>query len=94
MNVRIEKRYVAGNKIDALNIYLDTIGEKILFNTTQYHIGDKLAFIVNDRLIDDPIIVSTVANGKIPINPNIYSLKELELLEEVIKKEIVDRHTK
>lgn len=90
VNVSIEQRHREKEVIYLLTIYLDAAGEKKLFHTTLSHIGDRIAFIVNDKLIANPIIVSAVADNKIPINRNVYSLQELKSLEDSIKANLVN----
>lgn len=73
----------------ALWMQLNKNGTKTLNVLTKMTVMSKLAFIVNDKLLYAPTVVSQVTNGMTGLNRGTYTKEELEKFKAVIEKEMI-----
>lgn len=85
----ITKGNFGDKKYSILVIYLDEMGERIFFHVTESHIKERLAIVINNQLIANPIILSSVANGVFSINRDDLSFSELKFFKNELQKEFI-----
>ena len=87
-NIKTIKINYEKNKAPSFLMKFDDEGTKIWKYATERAVYNKLAFILDDKLLYAPTVVSQIINGIALLNRGTYSKEELENFKKVIEREM------
>lgn len=85
--IEINESSYEGKSLFGLVMRLDKIGAENWSEATKKSVGKKLAFVLDDRLLEAANVFSPVAGGVTALNRNDYSRRELEKIKAIIESE-------